>query len=155
LRAERDPGTRGIILVGEIGGRRIDDGRSRVDAGLDRVTVSLDSIDPDVFRLMNGVGLPVESVSHSPLPKRSLPVTPYFGVRTNSLVLPRMAPQMASSTAFALFKPTPTPRTNPATAKAGARRLAWESAATINAVRARKAAGANHMRVTDHRCSRV
>ena len=32
------------------------------DAGLDRVTVSLDSIDPDVFRLMNGVGLPVESV---------------------------------------------------------------------------------------------
>jgi cyclic pyranopterin phosphate synthase len=32
------------------------------DAGLHRVTVSLDSIDPDVFRLMNGVGLPVENV---------------------------------------------------------------------------------------------
>jgi len=32
------------------------------EAGVDRVTVSLDSIDPDVFRLMNGVGLPVESV---------------------------------------------------------------------------------------------
>ena len=32
------------------------------DAGLDRVTVSLDSVDPDVFRLMNGVGLPVETV---------------------------------------------------------------------------------------------
>ncbi|MGA8208337.1 MAG: GTP 3',8-cyclase MoaA [Candidatus Dormiibacterota bacterium] len=32
------------------------------DAGLQRVTVSLDSVDPDVFRLMNGVGLPVETV---------------------------------------------------------------------------------------------
>jgi cyclic pyranopterin phosphate synthase len=32
------------------------------DAGLHRVTVSLDSIDPDVFRLMNGVGFPVERV---------------------------------------------------------------------------------------------
>jgi len=31
-------------------------------AGLHRVTVSLDSVDPDVFRLMNGVGLPVEPV---------------------------------------------------------------------------------------------
>jgi cyclic pyranopterin phosphate synthase len=32
------------------------------DAGLQRVTVSLDSVDADVFRLMNGVGLPVETV---------------------------------------------------------------------------------------------
>ena len=31
-------------------------------AGLQRVTVSLDSVDPDVFRLMNGVGLPLEPV---------------------------------------------------------------------------------------------
>ncbi len=31
-------------------------------AGLKRVTVSLDSIDPQVFRLMNGVGLPIEPV---------------------------------------------------------------------------------------------
>lgn len=32
------------------------------DAGLHRVTVSLDSVDPEVFRLMNGVGLPIETV---------------------------------------------------------------------------------------------
>jgi GTP 3',8-cyclase len=32
------------------------------DAGLQRVTISLDSVNPDVFRLMNGVGLPIESV---------------------------------------------------------------------------------------------
>jgi cyclic pyranopterin phosphate synthase len=32
------------------------------DAGLQRVTVSLDSVDPDVFRLMNGVGVPIETV---------------------------------------------------------------------------------------------
>lgn len=31
-------------------------------AGLQRVTVSLDSVDPQVFRLMNGVGLPIEPV---------------------------------------------------------------------------------------------
>ena len=31
-------------------------------AGLRRVTVSLDSVDPQVFRLMNGVGLPIEPV---------------------------------------------------------------------------------------------
>jgi len=31
-------------------------------AGLQRVTVSLDSVDPEVFRLMNGVGLPIEPV---------------------------------------------------------------------------------------------
>jgi cyclic pyranopterin phosphate synthase len=31
-------------------------------AGLHRVTVSLDSVDPDVFSLMNGVGLPLEIV---------------------------------------------------------------------------------------------
>ncbi|MGC1185690.1 MAG: GTP 3',8-cyclase MoaA [Candidatus Dormiibacterota bacterium] len=31
-------------------------------AGLGRVTVSLDSIDPDTFRLMNGLGVPIEVV---------------------------------------------------------------------------------------------
>ncbi|MGH7641088.1 MAG: GTP 3',8-cyclase MoaA [Candidatus Dormibacteria bacterium] len=31
-------------------------------AGLRRVTVSLDSVDPAIFRLMNGVGLPIEPV---------------------------------------------------------------------------------------------
>ena len=31
-------------------------------AGLQRVTVSLDSVDPQTFRLMNGVGLPLEPV---------------------------------------------------------------------------------------------
>ncbi|MGH7691153.1 MAG: GTP 3',8-cyclase MoaA [Candidatus Dormibacteria bacterium] len=32
------------------------------EAGLGRVTVSLDSVDPEVFRLMNGVGIPIEPV---------------------------------------------------------------------------------------------
>src|SRR3954469_11246520 len=38
------------------------------------------------------------------------PVTPYLGVRTNSLGLLRMAPQMASRTALALLREMPTPR---------------------------------------------
>ena len=33
-------------------------------AGLDRVTVSLDSVDPGVFRTMNGVGVELETVLH-------------------------------------------------------------------------------------------
>ena len=32
------------------------------DAGLDRLTISLDSLDPAVFRAMNGVGLTIENV---------------------------------------------------------------------------------------------
>ena len=31
-------------------------------AGLQRVTVSLDTVDPETFRLMNGVGIPIEAV---------------------------------------------------------------------------------------------
>src|SRR5690349_14686684 len=38
-----------------------------------------------------------------------LPVTPYFGVRTNSADLPRIPHQIASNTALVLFNPTPTP----------------------------------------------
>src|SRR4051812_50188455 len=38
------------------------------------------------------------------------PLTPYLGVRTNSLGFFLIAPQIASNTALALFKPTPTPR---------------------------------------------
>src|SRR5947209_9679827 len=42
-------------------------------------------------------------------PFLSCPVTPYLGVRTNSLGLRLMAPQIASITALALFKLMPTP----------------------------------------------
>src|SRR5947209_3348431 len=42
-------------------------------------------------------------------PFLSCPVTPYLGVRTNSLGLRLMAPQIASITALALFRLTPMP----------------------------------------------
>ena len=46
--------TNGALLAGQA--------RALALAGLHRVTVSLDSVDPEVFRVMNGVGLPIEPV---------------------------------------------------------------------------------------------
>src|SRR5438128_10120670 len=40
---------------------------------------------------------------------RVFPETPYLGVRTNSLGLRLIAPQIASNTALVLFRHTPTP----------------------------------------------
>src|SRR3982751_261580 len=54
--------------------------------------------------------LSVKTLAGCHLVARVRAVWPYLGVRTNSLGLRRMWPQMASKTALQLFKLTPTPR---------------------------------------------
>src|SRR5205807_2468502 len=51
----------------------------------------------------------VKTLAGCHLVVRLRPVWPYFGVRTNSLGLLRMWPQMASKTALQLLRLTPTP----------------------------------------------
>jgi cyclic pyranopterin phosphate synthase len=53
------------------------------DAGLGRVTVSLDSLDPDVFRVMNGVGVSIERVLSGIVAARAVGLQP---VKLNTVV---------------------------------------------------------------------